>query len=37
MDKMKALEARYRLQFTNLDSMLSGLQSTGNYLARTLR
>lgn len=35
--RMKALEARYRLQFTNLDSMLSGLQSTGNYLARTLR
>ncbi len=35
--RMKALEARYRAQFTNLDSMLSGLQSTGNFLARQLR
>ncbi len=35
--RMKALEARYRAQFTNLDSMLSGMQTTGNYLARALR
>lgn len=34
--RMKALETRYRTQFTNLDSLLSGLQSTGNYLARQL-
>ncbi len=35
--RMKALETRYRTQFTNLDSLLSGLQSTGNYLARQLK
>jgi len=34
--RMKALETRYRAQFTSLDSLLSGLQSTGNYLARQL-
>ncbi|MFM7625131.1 MAG: flagellar filament capping protein FliD [Gammaproteobacteria bacterium] len=35
--RMQALETRYRTQFTSLDSLLSGLQSTGNYLARQLR
>lgn len=35
--RMTALEARYRTQFTNLDSLLSGMQSTGNYLARQLK
>lgn len=34
--RMQALETRYRTQFTALDSMLSGLQSTGAYLARQL-
>lgn len=34
--RMQALETRYRSQFTALDSMLSGLQSTGAYLARQL-
>ncbi len=35
--RMKSLETRYRAQFTALDSMLSGMQSTGNFLARQLR
>lgn len=35
--RMKSLETRYRAQFTSLDSLLSGLQSTGNYLSRQLR
>ena len=34
--RMKSVEARYRAQFTSLDSLLSGLQSTGSYLARQL-
>ena len=35
--RMQAVERRYRAQFTALDSMLSEMQSTGNYLARQLK
>ena len=35
--RMQSVERRYRAQFTALDSLLSGLQSTGSYLARQLR
>lgn len=34
--RMQSVERRYRAQFTALDSLLSGLQSTGSYLARQL-
>lgn len=34
--RMEAVERRYRAQFTALDSMLSGMQTTSSYLARQL-
>lgn len=34
--RMEAVERRYRTQFTALDSMLSGMQSTSRYLAQQL-
>jgi flagellar hook-associated protein 2 len=35
-ERMQAVERRYRAQFTALDSMLSGMQSTSRYLAQQL-
>jgi flagellar hook-associated protein 2 len=34
--RMEALEARYRLQFGNLDVLLSSLNSTSNFLTTQL-
>ena len=35
-DRLTAIEARYRAQFTALDTMLSSMQSTQNYLTQQL-
>jgi flagellar hook-associated protein 2 len=34
--RMEAVEARYRAQFTALDTALAGLQSTANFLTQQL-
>ena len=34
--RMEAIEARYRLQFGNLDALLSSLNNTGNFLTTQL-
>ena len=36
MDRLEGIEARYRKQFTALDTLISGMTSTSNFLEQQL-